>query len=115
MRKQRGVFILAGCLLLLAMPSAPAAEDTGFYIGGSFGAARMDAGSSARDLANLLTAVGFASADVRFSEESSAFKVLAGYQVNRNFAVEAYFADLGKYDLSVQTTAPTRPGAATSS
>jgi len=102
---------LAGCLLcMLATCPLAAEKEEGFYIGGSFGAARMDTSTSERDLANQLRAFGFTSADVQFDDRSSAFKVLAGYRVNRNFAVEGYFADLGKYNLSVSTTGPATAG-----
>jgi OOP family OmpA-OmpF porin len=109
-RNRLAVRILAGCLLWMAAGQAPAAGDEHIYIGGSFGTARVDAGPAARDLENDLLALGFGSASVRFDDRSSGFRLLAGFQVNPHFALEGYYANLGKYDLSVQTSGPATSG-----
>jgi OmpA-OmpF porin, OOP family len=100
---------LAVCLLSTARQAA-AAEESAFYLGGNFGVTRMDSGNAAQDLANTLVASGVATADVRIDESAKGFKALAGYQVNRNFALEGYYANLGKFDLSFLTTGPTITG-----
>ena len=110
MRYRMAVCVLTGCLLSITARHAAAAEEMGVYIGGSFGAARVDIGSAARDLENDLVAAGFGSASVRFEDKATGFRLLAGFQVNPNFAVEGYYANLGKYDLSVQTTGPATTG-----
>ena len=110
MAKQTTGRILAASLFCAAAQHALAADDIGFYIGGSFSATRIDSGNGARDLSNELRALGFATADVQFDEKSTGLKILGGYQVNRNFAVEGYIASLGKYDISVLTTGPTVSG-----
>ena len=101
---------LALCLLLPAAPHSVAAEEPGLYIGGNFGWTRIDAGTSVRDLENELLAAGFASANAELDEKSTAVKILGGYQINPNLAVEAYLANLGQYDLSLRTTGPTVAG-----
>ena len=104
------VTALAGCLLSISAQQVAAAESERIYIGGSFGTARVDIGPAARDLENDLVALGFGSASVRFDDKSTGFRLLAGFQVNPHFAVEGYYANLGKYDLSVQTSGPATNG-----
>ena len=110
MQKRRAIPILTGTLLFLIAPFAFAQEKEGFYIGGNFGWTRIDAGNSMRDLENELVASGFASASAQLDEKSTGFKILGGFQVNPNFALEAYYANLGKYDFSVITSGPTVSG-----
>lgn len=104
------VTALAGCLLSLTALQSLADEEMRVYIGGSFGTARVDIGSKARDLERDLVGAGFGSASVSIDDKASAFRLLGGFQVNQNFAVEGYYASLGKYDLSLATTGPTANG-----
>ena len=98
--------LLAAAFALLFASCAWSQEEVGFYAGASFGATRADAGDSARDLRNDLVAIGFSSAQASIDESSTGYKIFAGYQLNRNFALEGYYAHLGEYDLSASTTGP---------
>ncbi len=96
-------------MTLFAVPVVAAGE-TGAYIGGNLGFARIDAGSEIQALANDLVDAGFSSAAVTMEQGSTSFKILGGYQVNQNLAFEGYYADLGKYDFTLFTTGPTLSG-----
>jgi len=98
--------LLAAAFALLLASTAWSQEEIGFYIGANFGATRADSGDAASDLRNELVASGFSSAQASIDESSTGYKIFAGYQVNRNFALEGYYAHLGEYDLSASTTGP---------
>ena len=99
--------LLAGSVFsILATGNALAADDKGPYIGIGVGFTSIDAGTSGQELANELVALGFSSATVTIDESSTGFKLLGGYRVNKNFAVEGYYANLGTYDFTVFTTGP---------
>jgi len=98
--------LLAAALALLCASTTWAQDDIGFYIGANFGATRLDAGDSARDLRNDLVAIGFSSAQASIDESGTGYRIFAGYQLSRNFALEGYYAHLGEYDLSASTTGP---------
>lgn len=87
-----------------------AQQEAGFYIGANFGFTRADTGTAADELRNDLLAIGFSSATVSIDESDTGFKLLAGYQINRNIAVEAYYANLGTYKFTAATTGPTVTG-----
>ena len=53
--------LAAACALLFAS-TAWSQDGIGFYLGANFGATRLDAGDSARELRNDLVAIGFSSA-----------------------------------------------------
>src|SRR5690349_14499654 len=90
----------------LAFAGCAVAQEKGPYIFGSFGVTHIDSGSTAQDTADELTAAGFGGARASFDENSTGFKLGGGYRINKNFAVEGYYADLGKYDLSASVTTP---------
>jgi OmpA-OmpF porin, OOP family len=96
--------VLASSIAIVA--DVKAQNDAGPYLGISLGAARADFESEAQALANDIVALGFSSATVTVDQGSVGFKVLGGYQVNQNFALEAYYAHLGTYDIAVGTTGP---------
>ena len=98
--------LLAAAFALLFASTAWSQDDIGFYIGANFGATRLDAGDTASDLRNDLVAIGFSSAQASIDESGTGYKIFAGYQFNRNFALEGYYAHLGEYDLSASTTGP---------
>lgn len=111
MRNGISAFAVGICILGIALsPNVVAQEDTGFYVGGNFGFTRADTGTLADELRNDLVASGFSSANVSIDESDTGFKLLAGYQINRNFAIEAYYANLGTYALTVGTTGPAVAG-----
>jgi len=79
-------------------------------MGASGGFAMISTGTEQQKLANDLVAVGFTSATVTLEQSSASYKVFAGYEINENFSVEAYYAGLGKYDLTLLTTGPVVTG-----
>lgn len=62
---------------------------SGAYIGGSIGQAEFDKGCE-----------GIAGSGVSCDDKDSTWKLFGGYQVNRNFAVELGYADLGEIRAS---------------
>lgn len=81
-------------LVLLATAPATAFADSGVYIGGSFGNAKLDTGIEIPDF------VG------DFDEDDSAYKVLIGYRFDLPsvfLAIEGGYVDLGKPELTVAT------------
>lgn len=92
---------LAGLGSLIAVPAF--AQESGYYYGGlSVGQSRARIDEE-RISASLL-AEGFTSSMVR-DQKSGAFKLFGGYQLNRNFAVEAGYFNLGKFGFT-STTVP---------
>jgi OOP family OmpA-OmpF porin len=77
---------LVGAALAFSAPAAfaqarGAAADTGWYVGGSFGQSTTDCNVPA----------GFSCDD-----KDTAWKIFGGYQINRNFAAEAGYSQLGE-------------------
>lgn len=103
-------FGAAGLLALAFCTPSLAQERAGLYVGGNFGFTRSDSGTFERDVRNDLLASGFSTADVSADESDTGFKLIVGYQVNPNVALEAYYANLGKYSFRVNTTGPTVTG-----
>jgi len=74
---------------VLALPSVSMAQargDTGWYLGASVGQSK----------ARHVDCAGFDSCD----SKAAAFGILGGYQINRNFAAELGYQDLGKVTFS---------------
>src|ERR1700687_2854672 len=86
-KKHAVVAGLVGAALTLGS-SAVLAQDTGnsFYAGGSIGQ------SKAKDACEGVT--------ISCDDKDTAWRIFGGYQVNRNFAVELGYADLGKATAS---------------
>lgn len=86
--KETLVAALLGVSAFVAAPAAfaQAAADTGWYAGGSFGQSTADCNVSGTGLS--------------CDEKDTAWKIFGGYQINRNFAVEGGYADLGELTIS---------------
>jgi OOP family OmpA-OmpF porin len=87
--KKALVAALIGASAALAAPAAFAqaraqAADTGWYLGGAFGQSSADC------------QVSGGSCD----DKDTAWKIFGGYQINRNFAVELGYANLGEISVS---------------
>jgi OOP family OmpA-OmpF porin len=79
--------VLAAVFVMGWSTSAPLlAQEGGFYLGGSIGQ------SKAKDACG--------SAATTCHDKDSAWKLLGGYQINRNFAAEFGYTDLGKFSGS---------------
>lgn len=82
------------------------AEDAGWYAGGSLGSARAKSDTSAAQLDAELATLGI-TATSTLNEDDTGFKLFAGYQFNKNLAVEGGYVDLGKpIEFSSVVTAP---------
>lgn len=76
---------------IAAAISTPAiAQDRGFYAGGHLGQATID--KFCDDTAGT---------GISCDDKDTSWKILGGYQVNRNFAVELGYIDFGKVQASV--------------
>jgi hypothetical protein len=86
-------------------PPAPAAAQQppvlGLYLGGGLGAAVLPF-----DEDDFLPVQGATQSAVTSEEGSFAFKAFVGYRFHQNFALEAYYADLGDFWFQRNVTAP---------
>ena len=93
--------VLAGIASLI--PVSSFAQDSGYFYGGlSFGQSRANI-DEPRITANLLAA-GLATTSINSDERDGAFRLFSGYQVDRNFGIEAGYFRLGKFGFTSTTT-----------
>lgn len=99
---------LAGALLVMVLANAPAHAATGdWYAGASAGPTKaLDLSSGAINQA--LAGQGLSVATTTVDSTSTGWKLYGGRRLGGNFAVEAGYADLGRYDFSGQVV--TDPG-----
>jgi OOP family OmpA-OmpF porin len=97
--------LLMGITGLAVMSSAfAAADDTGWYAGASLGQSRATIDD--QRISNALRATGFTGVTLTDDDRSTGYKLSGGYQINKNFALEAGFFDLGNFGYKA-TTVPT--------
>lgn len=87
-------------LAALASPAAMA-QDAGWYGGANVGQSRATI-DDPRIRSNLLNN-GFTSVTIADDDRSTGFKIFGGYQLNKNFAVEGGYFDLGNFGYSATT------------
>jgi OOP family OmpA-OmpF porin len=99
--KAKAALAILGLTSAIAVAVPASAQDTGFYVGASIG--QSEAGE---------TCTGVAGPGVSCDDKDTAWRILAGYQFNRNFAAEFGYTDLGEVSasgpggsVSVETTA----------
>lgn len=90
--------------LTLAASQGAWAQTEGWY--GGVNAGRTAATIDDARINNTLRANGFTSSTIQDDDRSNGFKVFGGYQLNRNFAIEGGYFDLGKFGYTATTTPP---------
>ena len=83
--KAKAGLAILGLASAVTFGSPAIAQDMGFYIGGALGQSSVD-----------IDCAGTTSCD----DKDSTWKILGGYQFNRNFALEFGYADLGAASAS---------------
>jgi OmpA-OmpF porin, OOP family len=81
--------LLSGIVGAAMMALSPAAlsQTTGFYVGGAIGQTTIDA-------------CGVVPAGLSCDDEDTSWKILGGYQINRNFSAELGYSNLGEITAS---------------
>jgi OOP family OmpA-OmpF porin len=91
-----GLVAFAALVSPLAM-----AQDTGWYGGANVGQSRATI-DDAR-ISSGLKSGGFTSSSIVDDDRSTGFKIFGGYQLNKNFAVEGGYFDLGNFGYTATT------------
>lgn len=93
-------------LAALAATAAPVATaegtGTGWYGGANIG--RTGATIDDERIRSGVAGQGLGTASIEDRDQDKGYKILGGYQFNRNFAVEAGFFDLGSFGYTAHTT-----------
>jgi OOP family OmpA-OmpF porin len=93
-------------LLAIAVITSPfaAAENSGWYAGANIGRSRADI-DDGRIISGLQRA-GVATTSFSDDNRDVGFKLFGGYQLNKNFALEGGYFDLGKFGFTANTAPP---------
>jgi OOP family OmpA-OmpF porin len=94
-----GTLGLAG-IAFIAAPCAMAG-DTGWYLGGNVG--QSNAKIDDPRIAGGLLQQGFATTSISDRDRDTGYKLFGGYQLDRNFAIEGGYFDLGKFGFTANT------------
>ena len=91
-------------LLTLALMAAPfaMAQDAGWYGGANIG--RTQASIDDARITSGLLGSGLTTTSIEDNDRDRGYKLFGGYQVNKNFAVEAGYFDLGRFGFVANTT-----------
>lgn len=90
---------------LLASSTAFAAQPGHFYIGAGLGGTTVTDAPSASEFDSELASIGI-TASSSVDDTDTGWKLYGGIMFNRNFAVEASYADLGELSIDSRVTAP---------
>jgi len=91
-----------GLMALAAIASPYAlADDAGWYVGTNVGQSRATIDDPR--ISSGLRAGGFTSSAITDDDRSAGFKVFGGYQINKNFALEGGYFNLGKFGYTATT------------
>lgn len=94
--------VMLGVAGLMALAAAPAiAQNTGWYTGASVG--RTGVTIDDDRITSGLLGQGLATSSIEDRDRDRGYKVFGGYQLNRNFAIEAGFFDLGSFGYTART------------
>jgi len=90
-------------LAVIASPYA-VADDSGWYAGANVGQSRAKI-DNPRITAQLLGA-GLVTTSIVDNNRSTGYKLFGGYRVNKNFAIEGGYFNLGRFSFVANTAAP---------
>lgn len=99
--KKTSVMLGVAALSALAAPLAMAQNYSGWYLGGNVG--RTGASIDDDRITRGLAGQGLVTTSIEDRDTDRGYKVFGGYQLNRNFAVEAGYFDLGKFGYTATT------------
>src|ERR1035437_3263714 len=88
-------------LALMAASVGHADNDTGWYVGGNIGQSQATI-DDARIASDLLSN-GLVAGPINDVHRDLGFKIVGGYQFNKNFALEGGYFDLGKFGFATTT------------
>ena len=91
-------------LAVIASCASLAADDSAWYIGGNIGPSRASIDNDR--ITNSLIGSGASSVSIVDDERDRGFKIYGGYQVNKYFALEGGYFELGRFGFAA-TTVPT--------
>ncbi len=98
---QTSITLAIAALAALATPSVIAQDMSGWYAGGNIG--RTGASIDDNRIRSGLAAQGRTVTSIDERDEDRGYKVFGGYRINRNFAVEAGYFDLGSFGYTATT------------
>ena len=101
MKLARGAAVLGVAALAAITGSSALADDSGWYVGANAGLSRANI-DNARITDGLLGA-GFTTTSIEDDDRHFGFKLFAGYEFNRYFALEGGYFDLGRFGFTVDT------------
>jgi OOP family OmpA-OmpF porin len=90
-------------LAALAVVGSPyaAADDAGWYVGANVGQSRAKIDDER--ISNNIIGAGFSAVTISDDDRDVGYKVFAGYQFNKYFALEGGYFDLGKFGYTATT------------
>lgn len=106
-KKQVARNVLGAALVFMfaAVPGAFAADENGWYMGGSVGQSKVSIDKGAINAAFI--SGGFATASTTADETDTAWKLFGGYQFTKNWAAEIAYVDFGTASTKTDTTGNT--------
>jgi OmpA-OmpF porin, OOP family len=96
------VLALACLAALTALPAA--AQQEGGYFYGGVGAGQGRAKIDQDRISSTLLGAGLVTSGFAADNKSNTWRIFGGYQMNRNFGLEASFFNLGKFGFHTDTT-----------
>lgn len=88
-------------LAVIASPPALADADDNWYVGANVGQSRSNI--DGEKINNSLPGGGIVSTTTSEDDRGTGYKIFGGYQLNRNFAVEGGYFDLGEFGYKATT------------
>lgn len=97
-----GLCSAIGLLPLLALPAWAQSDEP--YMYGGFGAGQARAKLDAERALGVVLPAGVTATSISRDERDTAYKLFLGYQMNRYWAVEAGYFQLGRFNIDASTT-----------